>query len=153
MTAIALTHREEIIERLAKGEYLKDIASDLGVSSGAISRVLHSDPEYMEAREQGMAEKLDNAHSLLAEITESREIRKEEAGELLNLARIREIGIRRLEWRAEREFSSRWGSKVEHKQDLSLSITVNRSLPDVTVIQGDYVAITDELRNDPLKPA
>jgi transcriptional regulator with XRE-family HTH domain len=153
MTAIALTHRDEIIERLSKGEYMKDIAISLGVTKQAISQVLKDDPEYVAAREEGMAERLDNAHKLLAEITESREIRREDAKEWLDLVRIREAGLKRLEWRAEREHSSRWGSKVEHKQDLSLSITVNRSLPEATVIQGDYVAITDELRNDPLKPA
>ena len=153
MTAIAITHREEIIERLAKGEYLKDIASSLGVSKQALSQVLKDDPDYLEARAEGMAERLDSAHKLLAEITESKEIKKEDAKEWLDLVRIREIGLKRLEWRAEREFSSRWGTKVEHKQDLSLSITVNRALPDKPAIDGDYVEITDDLRKVLAKPA
>jgi hypothetical protein len=64
------------------------------------------------------------------------------------VARARELW-KRATWYAERR-DSRYAAKTEHKQDLSLSITVNRSLPEATVIQGDYVAITDELRNDKL---
>ncbi len=143
MTAVAKTHHTEILERLAKGEYLKDIASSLGVSSGAVSRLLSNDPDYLQAREQGMEERLNNAHSLLAEVTESREISLDDSGSYLNLVRIREIGLKRLEWRAEREFSSRWGTKVEHKQDLSLNITVNRALKDAPVLIADYVDITE----------
>ena len=60
---------------------------------------------------------------------------------LPHLVRIREAGLKRLEWRAEREHSSRWGSKVEHKQDLSLSITVNRSLPEQSIIDGECVTL------------
>jgi hypothetical protein len=98
--------------------------------------------------EEGMAARLDNAHALLAEITEDREIERDKAKELLDIARIREIGIRRLEWRAEREFPRRWAAKTEHKQDLSLSITVNRG-QSPRVID----AITEDLRisvDDPL---
>lgn len=153
MTAIAITHREAIIERIGKGEYVKDIAIDLGVSKSAISHVLSDDPEYIDAREQGMEARLDNAHKLLAEITENKEISKEDAQDYLNLVRIREIGLKRLEWRAEREFASRWGTKVEHKQDLSLNITVNRSLPDNSKDGVVYEHVTEELRNLPLKPA
>ena len=109
MAAIAITHRDEILERLSKGEYMKDIAISLGVTKQAVSQVLKSDPDYLQAREEGMAERLDKAHSLLAEITESEEIKKEDARELLDLVRIREAGIKRLEWRAEREFPNRWG--------------------------------------------
>ena len=153
MTAIAITHREAIIERIGKGEYVKDIASDLGVSSAAISQVLKDDPEYLQAREDGMALRLDNAHQLMADITEDRAISKEDAQDYLNLVRIREIGLKRLEWRAEREFASRWGTKVEHKQDLSLSITVNRSLSDNSKEGVVCEHNTEELRNLPLKPA
>ena len=141
MANIATIHREEILDRISKGEYVKDIAIALGVTKQAISQVLMDDPEYIQAREEGMAERLDNAHQLLAEITESRQIKKEDAKEWLDLVRIREAGLKRLEWRAEREHSSRWGSKVEHKQDLSLSITVNRSLPEQSIIDGECVTL------------
>jgi hypothetical protein len=45
-------------------------------------------------------------------------------------------------WLAERRDAIRYGQKTESKQDLSLSITVNRSLPEPTVIEADYVQIT-----------
>ena len=141
MTSIALTHRDEILERLRSGEYMKDIAISLGVTKQAISQVLHDDPEYMQAREDGMAERLDKAHALLAEITQNEEIKREDAKEWLDLARIREVGLKRLEWRAEREFPRRWAAKTEHKQDMAISITVNRGLP------GNIIEVsTDELR-------
>ena len=81
----------------------------------------------------------------MAEITESREIRREDAKEWLDLVRIREAGLKRLEWRAEREHASRWGSKVEHKQDLSLSITVNRAL-EPQVIEHECVTFLPKER-------
>lgn len=126
MTSVAVLHRESILERLAKGEYLKDIANDLGVRSSALSQVLNTDPEYIAAREQGMSERLDNAHSLLAEITERRDIPLDHASDYLNLVRIREAGLKRLEWRAEREFANRWGSAK-----INLNVINNVSMSDV----------------------
>lgn len=147
MSTVASIHREQILQRVSKGEYLKDIAASLNVSKQAISQVLKDDPEYQQAMEEGMAARLDNAHSLLAEITEDREINGEKAKELLDIARIREIGIRRLEWRAEREFPRRWAAKTEHKQDMSLSITVNRGQSE-----GNVIEVTDTLRKLPSNP-
>lgn len=147
MSTVASIHREQILERLSRGEYLKDIAHSLGVTGQAISQQLSDDPEYQQAREQGMAERLDTAHNLLSEVTENRAIDKEDALYQLTLARIREIGIKRLEWRAEREFPRRWAAKTEHKQDMSLSITVNRGQSE-----GNVIEVTDELRKLPSNP-
>lgn len=122
----AITHRESIIEQLARGRYLKDIAIDLGVSKQALSQVLVSDPEYQIAREEGMAERLDEAHRLMAEVTENRGIEKEDAKAYLDLVRIREAGIKRLEWRAEREFPNRWGAAK-----INLNIINGVSMSDV----------------------
>lgn len=109
--SVAISHREQILERLSQGEYMKDIAISMGVTKQAVSQVLKDDPEYLKAREDGMAERLDKAHQLMAQVTESEEIRKEDAKEYLDLVRIREAGLKRLEWRAEREFPSRWGAQ------------------------------------------
>ena len=46
MANIATIHREEILDRISKGEYVKDIAIALGVTKQAISQVLKDDPEY-----------------------------------------------------------------------------------------------------------
>lgn len=144
MAAIALTHREEILERLSKGEYMKDIAISLGVTKQAISQVLHSDSEYMQAREEGMAERLDKAHTLLAEITENEDIKKEDAKEWLDLARVREIGLRRLEWRAEREFPNRWG---QQKQAITIinGVSITDALESEAGALLDHIADTDSV--------
>ncbi len=104
MTAVAILHREEILLETEQGTYLEIIARRLGVTDGAISQHLSKDPEYLAARERGMERRLDT--SLM---------RVEAAGDDLNLARAREIVLRRLEWRAEREFGHRWGAKTELK--------------------------------------
>jgi len=100
---------EDILQRIADGTLPVDIASELGVNKSAISVRFAGDPRYKQAREIGMEVLLDQG---LAEI--------EAAGDDLNLARAREILLRRREWRAERDFPHRWG---QHTQ--------------VTVSQGD----------------
>ena len=117
MTALALIHKDKIISDLHQGKYLKDIAIDLGVTKQALSQYLKDDPEYQTAREEGVAERLDKAAILLEQITLDANIRIEDAKQLLDLARIREIGLKRQEWRAEREFPARWGG-----QKLSINI-------------------------------
>ena len=56
MTAIAVLHREHIIERVARGEYLASIALSLGLAGKgqAISNALASDPDYTAAKEFGL---------------------------------------------------------------------------------------------------
>jgi transcriptional regulator with XRE-family HTH domain len=115
MTAIAIQRKPEILERLANGEFVTKIAESMGVERSTLSQILRNDPEYVAAREAGVEIRLDQGLEKL-----------EEAGDDINLARAREIALRRLEWRAEREFPARWGQKTETKVDATLKVEVVR---------------------------
>ena len=60
MTAIAIQHREQIIQRMAKGEPITAIALSLGYAdhSGIVHR-LDSDPEYKAALRSGIIGKIE----------------------------------------------------------------------------------------------
>ena len=49
MTAVAILHRDEIIQRIREGAILREIAADLGIAKQSISAVLKDDPEYQAA--------------------------------------------------------------------------------------------------------
>lgn len=100
--AVTTQHRDSILARIANGEFATQVAESLQISKSAISQAFANDPDYRLAREYGMEVRLDKS---LDEI--------EDAGEDLNLARVKEIKARRIEWRAEREFPHRWGQKTE----------------------------------------
>lgn len=97
--AIAIIHRDAIIQQVAQGVMLKRIAADLNISSAAISQYLAHDPEYIAAREHGAAARLENKYEEM-----------EGADDMLKLARAREC-FKAASWFAEREFSHRWGAK------------------------------------------
>lgn len=109
MTAVAIQHREAILDRLQAGKQLKAISRDLGVSPAAISQVLSKDPDYRSAMETGLAVQI-----------ETREEELEVAGNALNLARAREL-LSHARWRAERECPARWGQHqhIEHSGSVS----------------------------------
>ena len=102
MTAIAITHRDEIIERVRQGEYLASIAQSLGLKGKgqSISDYLANDPEYQAAREAGLEAKMA-AREAQMELAAKDDVPR--ARELLSHAR----------WRAEREAPHRWGQKHE----------------------------------------
>ena len=102
MTAIAIQRKAEILERLEAGEFITHIAREYGVERSTLSQYLRNDPDYQAARETGWETRLDDGLKKIAE-----------AGDDINLARAREIALRRMEWRAEREFPGRWGAKQE----------------------------------------
>ena len=58
MTALAIKHRDEIIERVASGEHVKDIARSIGYADHTtIAASLFPDPQYRAARwEQRIAQ-------------------------------------------------------------------------------------------------
>lgn len=100
MTAVAVLHREEIIEQVAQGVRLIDIARRYGLTTHAtISQTLSKDPEYIAARESGLEARL-----------ETRESEVEQADDQLTLARAREL-LGHARWRCEREMPERWGGK------------------------------------------
>jgi len=103
LVGIAHANPQSILDRWANGETLKSIASEYGVSQAAVTQWLnrHVDKEQREqARELHYECRLDAGLDML-----------EQAGDDVNLARAREPLLRRLEWRAEREVSHRWGQR------------------------------------------
>jgi hypothetical protein len=120
MTAIAIQRKPEILERLANGHRLIDIAADLGLKThSAIVNVLADDPEYRAAREVGALVRI-----------ETRETEMESADDSVTVARAREL-LSHARWRAEREFPARWGQKTETKVDATLKVEVVRFAQDV----------------------
>lgn len=135
MPSVALQHRDEIITRLAKGDYLSDIAVDLGLSphATAISNALSSDPEYQRAREWSL---------------DSRMVRREselESADPASVPRAREL-LSHARWRAEREAPHRWGQK----QQLDLGVQVQVILAPhgvhrtIDANSSDYVKSEDK---------
>ena len=59
--AVAVQHREEILERVRAGEILREIATDFGVSKQALHKVLIDDPEYREAKRLQAASMIEQA--------------------------------------------------------------------------------------------
>ena len=113
MTAVAIQHREQILTRIAAGEFVSNIAVSLGLERSTLSQHMRGDPVYLRAREDGYEAQLDKA---LAAI--------EAAGDDLTLARAREVYAKRLEWRAERECPARWGQRVIAQPVAQISITI-----------------------------
>ena len=101
MTAIALQQRDTVINALADGKRLSDIAPSLGVSPNAISKVLKKDPEYREAIESGLDCRLDESEAAI-----------EQAIEQVDVARAR-ARFQSVAWRAEREVPERWGARQQ----------------------------------------
>lgn len=111
MPAVAIVHRDKIIERLSKGDRLIDIARDLGVTThAAISKHLANDPDYQEARAASVEARMD-----------IRETDLENAEDSVTVARAREL-LSHARWRAEREFPGKWGQK---NQSISVVVQVS----------------------------
>jgi hypothetical protein len=102
MGSVVLDNRDNIIQQVAQGRRLTEIAKDLGLSGKgqAICNQLSKDPEYQAARESGLASRLDKREEEL-ETCAPQDVPR--ARELLSHAR----------WRCEREAPRVWGSKQE----------------------------------------
>ena len=105
---IIQSNRETILQRVAEGDQVGQIAKDLGIDRRTIARNLASDPEYQDALLAYHASRLDQAEALLLDAAThndvpSRAARAASAGQLW----------RAYSWRAERTLSSVYGSKQE----------------------------------------
>lgn len=135
----AAQHRATILQALTSGRMLKDIADDLQVSPSALSHYLAQDPEYIAAREAGIAVQLDDWQKAM-----------EVATSPLNLARAREV-FRAVAWRGEREFPHRWAQRshvtVEHVGDLAERLrrarerVIDAEPQDAQVIESNAAAL------------
>jgi len=137
MTSVAVEHRDEIIQRMSKGEAITNIARSLGYAShtGIINR-LSEDPEYQAALKAGIIAKL-----------EQREKDLESASENVTVTRAdRLLGHTR--WWAERinpaQFGQRSHVTVEHVGDLGERLRKARE----RIIEGECVVETPMLQRD-----
>jgi len=133
MTAVAIQHKDQILESIAAGARLTDIAKSLGYKDhSAIVHRLKDDPRYIIAREVGAEARI-----------ESRERELELASESVTVARAdRLLGHAR--WRCEREFPHRWGAKQQ--VDVNVSIRVEERLVDdlQALICGECTTVEEE---------
>jgi len=67
-----------------------------------------------------------------------------EAGDDLNMVRAREAWLKRLEWRAERDFPDRWGGKQ--------TVTVNQGITVDQALDGMAAALLAKMRVIPDAP-
>jgi len=111
MTAIAIIHRDAILEDIRAGKRLSDIAPKLGVSVNAVSKALKDDPDYREAMELSFERRLDAAEDAI-----------QAAPEQVDVSRARAFHDA-LKWRAGVEVPQRWGQRnhltIEYAGDLA----------------------------------
>lgn len=123
----AILHKAMILERIAAGERITDIAKSIGYTSHAsISMQLADDPDYQYARACGAEAKLD-----------LREKEIEQAQESITLARGVEL-LKHQRWRCEREFAAKWADK-------RAQAVVNVQQNNAVVSSGDRDARIAEL--------
>lgn len=125
MTAIALLHRDTIIERLQHGERVSSIAASLGVTGPAITQQLSNDPDYKAAREAGMELMLDQAEEAI-----------DSANDQLSLARARD-SWRAKSWRASVEHAHRWGQV--RPQAAPVAVQVNIGTIERRIVRADQI--------------
>ena len=112
MTAVAIAEREAIIQHVAQGMMLDEVAQSLGIAAPNISKHLARDPEYQQAREIGAEIRLHQSRTALgklANVSDDIGLHKGQG----NLARVREARLRADQWFAEREFPHRWGQRQQ----------------------------------------
>jgi hypothetical protein len=109
--ALANVDMGAILDRIADGEYVPALASELGVSKQALAKALakRDRDAYLAAREIAAEVRLEEVTMAI-----------EQARDQVDLARAREL-FRAVAWRAEREHPHRWGAKP------STAIQVNAS--------------------------
>lgn len=117
MTAIALTHRDQIISGLLSGKRLSDLAQELGISHQAISKQLKDDEDYIAAMDASLDVRMDQ-----------REDELEQASDQVAVARAREL-LSHARFRAERLAPQRWGKQPDAP---TVSLNLNLSTSTLT---------------------
>lgn len=127
MTAIALQHREEILERIGRGEPITAIAQSLGYKghSGIIER-LGEDKDYQAALRSGIVGKIEKREAELECASDNVTVTR--ADRLLGHAR----------WWAERLDPDRFGGKQ--------TITVNQGVTLDQALEMSASALLNKMR-------
>jgi hypothetical protein len=132
MAAIAVIHRDKILERISNGDKIADIAKDYGITQPAISKALLDDPEWIEARKNGALSRIEHWEKEIENVSaDTNQVMLGRAKEMLSHAR----------WRAEREFPAQWGG-----QKLNINIISNITMDDALASQAgdllEHISIT-----------
>ena len=141
MTAVAILHRDHILERMEKGEPLTKIARDLGYAShSGITERLGSDPAYLAALQTGIYAKLEKRETDLEQAPDNVAVTRAER--LLGHAR----------WWAERLDPARWGQvnklQVENVGDLGDKLRRSRErVIDVQPVDNITDAAQQQVNN------
>ena len=124
MTALAIIHKDRILEHLAQGGRLDDL--HLGISRQAISKALKDDQDYQDAMIEYHAARLDTAEQAILNATEQ-----------VDVARARALHSA-YAWRAEREQRRIWGNEP--------SIVINNGVSIDQALGSSALALLDKLR-------
>lgn len=127
-TALANINAEQLIDRIADGAFLRDLAKESGIDKRRLSEHLRKHPHYISAKETSIEVQLDDAQLAL-----------QLAREPADIARAREM-FRAAAWRAEREFPQRWGSKTQLQADLTVNVVIQDSFEHNSVtVDGQVI--------------
>jgi hypothetical protein len=129
--AVAIKHKDEILQRVAEGDRLSDIAEKYGVTAMAISKQLTNDPEYQAVREIAALKRIEKWEKELEAINpESSAVMMQRADRMLAHSR----------WRAEKEHRQ-YAAKQEN-QGTTIQVIISDPTKTVTIDQdGDEVSI------------
>lgn len=134
MAAVAIqVDADDLIDQVANGALLRDLARHTGIDKRALSRTLLKHPDYQTAKQVGIELRLDEAEATLRTPD-------------CDIARAREVW-RAATWRAERECPDRWGAKQELGQ---LSVTVQvvafspQNLSDIQALRSTGVMSSNQ---------
>lgn len=111
--ALATVNDDEIINRIAKGEYQSHIARSLGVAPQSLHERISKRPEYKLALESRNLAKLDQAQE-----------RIETAPDLARVS-MAAHEFKAAAWRAERECPATWGQQTAN-------ITINNNVLQIS---------------------
>jgi len=129
MTALAIIHKQAILQRLQAGEHGVSIAHSLNITKSALSHALADDPEYQAAIEDGLDVRMIQ-----------REQEVEQSTDMFNLARAKEL-LRHSEFRASVECPKRWGKNADVQVMVAPVFNVIVSNPSPTYT---YDSATDQ---------
>ena len=110
--SVVILNRDDILEDLAAGLRLNDIAPKYNITPQAISFQLVGDPQYNEAIAHGFSNRLDQAEDAILS-----------ASDQLEVTRARTYW-QALSWRAEREARGKYGANTQ----VSVSIDIGSAL-------------------------
>jgi hypothetical protein len=115
VAAIAVIHKEPILEFLRSGKRIKDAIESLqlGVSTQAVHKALKDDPDYNDAIIEWHAARLDESERMLAAATD-----------MVDVARAKSYA-EAVRWRASREKREKWGDQPTHVAAGDLQVTIN----------------------------